>query len=555
MKSVSLYIFFTLIWLFPAVHSQLPHGGKPYPYSSLKSGLKPIVLAGFDMQQAIDESLSEDAVSGKKPFRFAWNYSLELTPENSGAWNEMPDGKRVWRIHLVSEGAYGVNIDFSKYRLNPGCLVFIYPPSQDYFFGGFNYRNNNESQILPTSFVKGEELVIELQTEPGITDYGSLQIGSLAHAYIDIFSKKENNFGPSGSCNVDINCPEGADWQLIKKSVCRITVKSGSNSVFCTGTLINNTKKDTIPYMLTANHCINSVSRANSAMFVFDYEVDTCKMTYVSASYSLAGSTMLATSDSIDFTLLRLYEMPPEVYKPFYAGWSISDNPASNAVCIHHPEGDVKKISIENNPVTAEYQDPVPSNLAWLYNESVPQAFWRVTKWEIGTTEGGSSGAPLFNQNKLIVGNLTGGQANCTNPVNDYFSKFHMGWDYYPNSSKQLKYWLDPVNSGITNLKGFDPFGVNDTIPIDTTKYAEHFTLFPNPTDGLATFETDSLDISGGMLSIFTVTGKRMIQYTITDEQRITFDVSFLEQGLYILEFSKGNIRERKRLLVIQHQK
>jgi hypothetical protein len=544
MSKLHTYLAFSLLWLFPVAWSQLPHGGKPYPYNTIKSSIKPIVLSGFNMQKAIDESLSSDAVSGKKPFKFAWNYSLDLSPENSGTWAETSDGTRIWRIHLVSPGAFGVNVDFSQYQLEPGCMLFIYPPSQEYFLGGFNFINNNENQTLPTEFLEGEEIVLELQIKPGIKDYGSLRIGSLAHAYI-------NYSASSGPCNIDINCPEGKDWQVIKKAVCKISFKQGTSTEYCTGTLINNTRFDTIPYLLTANHCIRNATQAASAVFYFDYETDTCGKRYISKTYTLAGSTLMATSDSIDFTLLKLNESPPYSKKPYFAGWSISKTPATYSVCIHHPEADVKKISIEKDQLTGEYQDPIPPNLSWLTDESLPNVFWRVIEWESGTTEGGSSGAPLFNQNKLIVANLTGGEADCNKPVNDYFSKIFVAWDYYTQYTKQLKHWLDPESTGINNLVGFNPFGVPDTIPIDTTEYSERFTVFPNPATGLVTFETDSLDISGGYLSIYTNIGKKMARFDIIETKRLTFDVSFLEQGLYILEFSKGDILQRKRLVVI----
>lgn len=49
---------------------------------------------------------------------------------------------------------------------------------------------------------------------------------------------------------------------------------------------------------------------------------------------------------------------------------------------------------------------------------------------------------------------LTGGEATCKNPVNDYFSRFSLFWDYRADSTKQLKYWLDPVKSGVQALAG-----------------------------------------------------------------------------------------------------
>jgi V8-like Glu-specific endopeptidase len=537
------------------VNAQLPHGGKPYPFTSQKSSVKPIILTGFDIQQAIDESLTQESASGKKPFKFAWNYTLDLSPENSGYWMQTADGTRIWRIHLVAPDAKLVNVDFSRFNLKPGSRIFIYPPDQNSFIGGFNYQNNSSSESLPTEFIKGQELIVEMQTDPGVSDYGSLTIGSLAHAYIDIFKSQDTDAGYSGACNVDINCPQGDDWQLIKKAVCKYTFKVGASTESCTGTLINNTALDTLPYILTANHCITFASQAPTAVFYFNYEKDTCGKASISIPYTLAGSTLKATSDSIDFSLLLLNESPPDAKKPYYAGWSVSQTPATSAVCIHHPQGDVKKISIETGALTSEYQSPIPTNLMWLTKQSVPQAFWRVVNWETGTTEGGSSGSPLFNQNKLIVGNLTGGQADCVNSVNDYFSKLYVGWEHYPATNQQLKHWLDPLNAGVTSLPGFDPFGKPDTAVIDTTKYAERFIIFPNPATDIATFETDTMDISGGKLCVFSLTGKKIAEYDIQETKRLSFNVSFLSQGVYIIEFSKGNVRERKRLLIINPQK
>jgi hypothetical protein len=170
-----------------------------------------------------------------------------------------------------------------------------------------------------------------------------------------------------------------------------------------------------------------------------------------------------------------------------------------------------------------------------------------VIEWNSGTTEGGSSGSPLFNQNRLIVGNLTGGQADCLTPVNDYFSKIHIAWDHYPVSSKQLRYWLDPDSTGLTEIEGFSPFGGN-VVP---QKFAQRYTLYPNPSASYVVFETDSQDISGGLLSVYTLSGSKITAYLITGETRLSFDVSGLQAGIYIVEFSKGNIRERRKLVVL----
>jgi hypothetical protein len=78
----------------------------------------------------------------------------------------------------------------------------------------------------------------------------------------------------------------------------------------------------------------------------------------------------------------------------------------------------------------------------------------KILRWDGGVTESGSSGGPLFNPNKHVIGTLTGGQAVCGNPVNDYFARFNMAWDYRADTTKQLKYWLDPIKSGVQILDG-----------------------------------------------------------------------------------------------------
>ncbi len=86
---------------------------------------------------------------------------------------------------------------------------------------------------------------------------------------------------------------------------------------------------------------------------------------------------------------------------------------------IHHPQGDIKKISIDNDrPEISDFNEDYLSN-----------GFIEIQRWEAGVTENGSSGGPLFNTDKKLIGMLTGGVATCANPVRDYFSRFDLSWD------------------------------------------------------------------------------------------------------------------------------
>jgi hypothetical protein len=119
------------------------------------------------------------------------------------------------------------------------------------------------------------------------------------------------------------------------------------------------------------------------------------------------------------------------------------NTPATSAVCIHHPQGDVKKISWDYDPVTST---------PYLSTTTVSSAtHWLVGNWEDGTTEVGSSGSPLFDQNHRIVGQLHGGFADCDVNLPDWYGKFSY------SMTEGLRAWLDPENSGAMTLDGFDP--------------------------------------------------------------------------------------------------
>jgi PKD repeat protein len=158
---------------------------------------------------------------------------------------------------------------------------------------------------------------------------------------------------------------------------------------------------------------------------------------------------LLATTSKVDFSLVQLSSSPPQVYEPFYSGWDRRVVSYLDTVtCIHHPNGSVKKISKSfRRVVTADFGGGYDAN-----------THWKISTWDVGTTEPGSSGSPLFNADHRIVGDLTGGDATCTYNFNDYFQKLSVSWDRYPDSSNQLKYWLDPEQTGALVINGYDPF-------------------------------------------------------------------------------------------------
>lgn len=416
---------------------------------------------------------------------FAVEKKVSYSPVNSGITVNSVTGDRVWYLRIRSENARSLNIIFSRFDLRKGEKVFVYDKSMLSVKGPFTYLNNKQGRGLAVMPVPGHEIIIEYH----MADTGEserLVIGQVAHDFIGVaggIDAKDGFYGNSQSCNVDINCESGRDWQLEKNAVVRI-IAGGTE--LGSGFLVNNTNGENIPYVISANHVIESEQHAFNSVYVFRYESPYCDGPDGSTDYSLSGAEMMAVNANTDFALVRLDDFPPINYKPYLAGWDVSGTVPDSTVSIHHPSGDVKKISTDKDPpVTDTFQD--------LYDDG----FWKVLQWDEGTTEGGSSGSPLFDQDHRVVGLLTGGEAVCGNSVNDYYSRLDITYDLDDEQYRSLMPWIDPARSGITVLDGRDPYAENregfDTL-CNCAGNERYITEYELPGTGYTTgFNSDSL--------------------------------------------------------------
>ena len=430
-------------------YSQISYGGKPV-HRGLKgiAEIPVITVPEFDVTGYLRE-IQAVQDSRLKPLVFAKSFAVNIDPGKDGSWEELPGGVRVWRIALKSQGAYSLNIIFSKFILKPGVSLFVYNPDQSHILGAYDHRNNQSSGSLAVEPVEGDKLIVEMQVSTGIDYFGELVIGSLNHDFTGIPGLNNKQSGPSGKCNIDINCPPGNQWQTEKNSVVRILI---NGNTFCTGVLVNNTANDGKPYILTANHCISDSTKAANTVFVFGYESPFCNGGNGSASKTRSGSDLLATQANLDFTLVKIREMPPQSWHIYYAGWDRSVTIPENTVSIHHPNGDVKKIAVDNDP-------PSTATFGPGYTSG---GHWKINRWELGTTEPASSGSPLFDQDGYLRGLLTGGDAKCGDAVDDFYCKFSLAWDRYEGINRQLKPWLDPLGTGAENIRGINPYAENE---------------------------------------------------------------------------------------------
>jgi len=444
---IQFWLLGVFILITPHVSAQLESAGNPSDYSG---NVEVYTLPALPKAMASESMPQTD----KLPLRFAHPFFVDLTPQNAGSWEDCEGGESIWRLGIKSRGAKSINLIFDRFKLMDGAKLFIYNTNKTQVLGAFTADNNKPSGLFAIAPVSGEEIIVELQSRTRNKEDHELTISAINHDYLGVNKiVKSGRLKSSGSCNVDISC-EGEKYDKIKRAVCKLIV---DGTQLCSGTMVNNTNNDGKPYLLTAAHCFHWANNRENVVFLFNYEKTECNGSEIKEqNQTTSGATMLAIADTLDFALLEMQEHPPASYQPYWAGWDRSTTINGPVYSIHHPSGDVKKISIENEAPLA-----ISSQLTTVDRKPfVKEAHWLIQKWDKGTTEGGSSGGGLFSPNGFLIGSLSGGEATCSNPVNDQFARFNKYWDHVNSDDGQVAHWLDPNSTGIMSIEGRDYYEV-----------------------------------------------------------------------------------------------
>ncbi len=373
--------------------------------------------------------------------RFAIPIESDITVWNSGTWETLSHGMSLWRLIITSPEASSLNFGFGRYQMPSGGKLFIYNDDKTMIRGPFTDSDNELHGEFWSPIVLGDTTVLELLIPESSVPYLEFRLTSINHGYKEFWVPGKDK---SGSCNVDVICPEGESWRNEIRSV---GVISTGGSLFCSGFLVNNVRQDNTPYFMTAYHCGITASNAASLVVYWNFETSTCGGTpdgeldqYQTGSYFRAGRA------ESDFTLVQLDDNPNPAFNVYLAGWDSREHTVSSATCIHHPNTDEKRISFEYATLTTTS----------YYGDSSPGdgTHWRVSDWDVGTTEGGSSGSGLWDQNHRIIGQLHGGYAACENNLPDWYGKFSISWNTGSSSSTRLRDWLDPDNTGTLYVDG-----------------------------------------------------------------------------------------------------
>ena len=464
-SSLKCTLFLSYWFLFHIVSGQISYGGKPLPLhtNGEARAITSMEELFVEMPTINNHAALWRSEEGKERFKsleFAHKFHVFLRPDNSGSTFYSGDMK-VWRVGVRSRNAYSLNILFSKFKIPEGAKVFVYNSDQSEVLGSYTDQNNSELNLLPIQPVGGDALIVEYQEPVNAAFKGEIEIGEVNHDYRGIFRGGEPR-DPLQGCHPNLICyPEDIE----SGSGVLLLIINGTR--LCTGSLVNNSAEDATPYLLTSTHCLNNdysaeflTNReydivAGSIVAFFNYNSPLCSTNIRGpVQMTMASADSVLISERHDISLLKLKQSPPKEYQPYFLGWNASSSPAGPFHGVHHPNGGIKKVAIDEGPLA------ITSFTVPRYNME-PNAHWEVRAWEIASTEGGSSGSPLLDGDKRILGTLTGGLSMCSSPRGpDLYASLNKFWDVAGSleNPNPISYYLDPINSAFTHLGGFNPF-------------------------------------------------------------------------------------------------
>ncbi|MFL6193251.1 MAG: trypsin-like peptidase domain-containing protein [Thermoanaerobaculia bacterium] len=375
-----------------------------------------------------DKLLLEDSLAERQGLRKVLRYGIGRDVQVAaadGVWQDVADGSRLWAAEVASTDALGLRLHFKDVRLPEGAVLAVYAPEG----AALGTARNGYSRFDPERHVElysaasaradfwtgsfaGDRVRIEYLAPAGSASAGlPFALDNLQHFYLDPVDKVARSLvreKAAGPCHNDVTCyPE---WANVAAAVSGIGFIVDGGSGFCTGQLLNTTKEDFTPYWLTANHCLDRQSQAASAEFYWFYQTSTCNGTppSINSVPRSEGASLVATSPVSDFTLLMIDGALPDGV--FFAGWTNKTvAQGTEAVAIHHPSADYKRISFGYKDEGSACED---RNLLRI-------------SWTDAPTEPGSSGSGIFRADtQQLFGQLFFGPSSCGNESFDCYGAF-----------------------------------------------------------------------------------------------------------------------------------
>jgi len=336
--------------------------------------------------------------------------------QGSGLLAVSPAGNRVWGMRVDVEGAQRLRLHLTQVSLPAGSRLWVYAPGEEPRAFGLDLLGPDGDLWTPS--VTGGVAFLEVEAPA--------KAASPASPGFSVAEVMEGVLAPPAplrvaGCLIDGTCVSTATLANIaeyRRAVGQLDFVIFPFEYLCSGALVNDTDTSTtIPYLLTANHCIDSQSAASTLEVFWDYKTAICdgSIPGLGSLPRSNGATLMATGEGSDFTLLRLTSIPSG---RTLLGWNANASAVPNGTTLYrlsHPA-----------PFDDEYALPQQFSRGTVRTSGVPfcgdapRPAFLYSQLNQGGTFGGSSGSPVILSSLQIVGQLTGGCGNNPDDGCDY---------------------------------------------------------------------------------------------------------------------------------------
>jgi hypothetical protein len=353
-------------------------------------------------------------------------------------WQVTATGRHIAALQLSSPGARGLRLGILVERLPETALLRFFAPgdAMAHEVSGsrilaIRKRNlqagdtTDNGRTFWSPLIEGDTIALEIELPGDVpTNAVAIAIPTLSHlvkAPLESSQTLETvRIGEAGSCNLDVSCYSA--WSNTANAVAKMSYVENGSTYECSGTLLaDSISSSFVPYFISANHCISNQTVASTLTTYWFYRSTACNSGILNPSNALNtdGAVLLYASDSTDTSFMRLNSAPPTGAQ--FAAWS-SATPTlgSPSTSIHHPQGDMQKISMGTLDAFSSCTVPDTSG-GFSCTEATPATgnFINVT-FTNGTAESGSSGSGIYTTDgsgqHYLIGTYLGGSSSCANP-------------------------------------------------------------------------------------------------------------------------------------------
>ncbi len=506
----------------------------------MQNGIEIIKLPFLDFEEIHKQDSINDQEKSS-PWRYGLPRSVSLNIEERGVWTSLDNGAKIWLIAIASSGALNISVNFDEIFLPEKSRIQIFGADRKEKPLTYSSAETRKLQAMGSWFIEGEVVWIEYYQPAGVSDSPKLNISEVIHGYrmgrVNSVVDGQRGFNDSGDCHYDVNCSIGSDFDthkdLVKKAVALLNL---GNGYLCTASLVNNTEKDKTPYLLTANHCLeNSNPNLWSVRFNWVSPSPSCATDdpsgNVLTNFTMSGAELRARNATSDFALVQLSNPIPSAWDVAFAGWDNSDTNPLFEVGIHHPNGDIMKICRDDSGAEKTQAN---NTEVWLIGGGDHGSG---NGWEIGATENGSSGSPLFNESGKIIGQLYAGQSACegseSNHNYDLYGRFAASWDYGNSADSRLMEWLDPIGTGQGSIET-----LQNILSVPDFDFFGELKIYPNPAQDVITVMNSRYPNLS--FEMYNTLGQQLLSGSLSNTLN-HISLESLAEGLYFLSLLDGD--------------